>query len=632
MICDEPVPKEEEPILECLLNYRNQLNTLKQDRHTYLNSGTIYEIYHKVLTKVHLLYEIRGFTEASNVQKLQSNRVDSVLDDVMQLTSLSFITCGLKNTAPATFAHLSTVQRLLEHLEESKVYTFHDLSPIKERLLEIEDIVKKNAYQHIHSEDTQSNNLLSISDNELVKLEKENDATEDFLLKNKLNECLDEYHRIENKIEKIDPQLEELVQKLYSMRRELLSVTISSKNNNNKLFVHKTVKKSVEESLGNDSAIEDDNEIQAFITACSERLKSIEDSDIVSSDYIQTLSGYSVFFGLLDECHDLVNDLVHQQIYDNDNNTYYNNPFLQQIYQKLIDIKTSLENLVVTRRWTLRETDLFHYQKQLSDIEKLRSGSSFRDPSDKENDPFKDENKSPSILLYLLRRCYAIIYKLIESSEPISESLQRIHSHLSTVRRCLLQIKRMGGVDNERELYPYQLKLSSIDNKRVDGKFYDEDGKIPEGQASLNVLLSECFDIIQELKVEAEERNEGLEQEESDDENNVSERLAKDSSDREEIEQFEGSEDEDDEASTALKKSARRESIPFTKDSSNRDVSELEQPNEEKEIEELRKQLQKLKYERQKKTMDQSYVDSDDGSEFSYGSSMPVSLTPSNKM
>lgn len=64
----------------------------------------------------------------------------------------------------------------------------------------------------------------------------------------------------------------------------------------------------------------------------------------------------------------------------------------------------------------------------------------------------------------------------------------------------------MGGVDNDRELYPYQMKLASLDNMRVDGKFYDTDGNIPEGQGTLNALLAECFDIIHELKIEAEER------------------------------------------------------------------------------------------------------------------------------
>lgn len=619
MINNEPVPTAEEPILECLLNIRNDLFALKQNRQKYLNSRTIYEIYHKVLIKVHHLFEIR-YSEKNSMS--HSNRVDSVLDDVMQIISLSFITCGLKNTAPATFAHLSTVQRLLEHLEESKVYTVHDLSPIKERLDEIEEIVKKNAYNHVHSEDTTKDNT-STEFEDISAIEKENDATEDLLLKNKLDECILEYNRIESKIESIDPKLTQYVESLYSLRRQLLSVTISFKNNGNKLFVHHTIKESMnnntplkEEAVAEDD--EDDDEIKAFIKNCSSKLKEIDESELVLSGLAQSLSGFPVFSGLLDECHDLVNDLIHQKVYVDDNNNYYENPFLQQIYQKLIDTKTSLENLVVTRRWTLRETDLFSYQKQLNDIEKLRVGPTFKNPEDPKGDAFENEKKSPSILIYLLRRCYAIIYKLLESSEPISESMQRIHNQLSTVRRCLLEIKRMGGVDDERELYPYQLKLASIDNMRVDGKFYDEDGNIPEGQGSLNVLLSECFDIVQELKIEADERD--ASSIDSDDE----------------MDDLPIEEMKNDDLST--NKSRRRDSVPFTKDPTNRDISELERPNEEKEIEELRKQFQKLKYEKQKKMMDPSYDDSEDldyddsVSEFSYGSSVPVSLTPSHKL
>lgn len=111
------------------------------------------------------------------------------------------------------------------------------------------------------------------------------------------------------------------------------------------------------------------------------------------------------------------------------------------------------------------------------------------------------------ILLYMLRRCYLLIYKLLESLEPVSESLQPILNQLSTVRRCLLEIKRIDGLSKLKELYPYQFKLASLDNLRQDGKFY-VNGTIPEGQGLLNALLAECFDIMDELKIELEEKEE----------------------------------------------------------------------------------------------------------------------------
>lgn len=44
------------------------------------------------------------------------------------------------------------------------------------------------------------------------------------------------------------------------------------------------------------------------------------------------------------------------------------------------------------------------------------------------------------------------------------------------------------------------MKLASLDNLRVDGKFLDKDKEIPEGQGICNSLLSECYDILYELQ------------------------------------------------------------------------------------------------------------------------------------
>lgn len=106
-------------------------------------------------------------------------------------------------------------------------------------------------------------------------------------------------------------------------------------------------------------------------------------------------------------------------------------------------------------------------------------------------------------LLYLIRRGYAYIYQLLIASEPVSEALLPIYNQLLTLRKCLVEVKKAGGVSNPRELYPYSMKLNSIDNMRVDGKF--QIGKdIPEGQGSVNDLLAECYDLAYELRTEAE--------------------------------------------------------------------------------------------------------------------------------
>lgn len=504
----QEVPAEEEEILNYLLGVRNLLGQLKQNRRQYLNSKEVQATYQQVLTKVRELDSIRknnhatpssGATTLIHSTELH-NRVDSVLDDVFQLLSLCFLTVGLKNSAPATYASLSTVQSLLEHLNESNVFTLHDLRPIKERLAEISKIVEKSTYNNAALELEASDAQLAEQDRKLYEERNKNKIEEDLLLRAKLQHCLDEYHSTESKVEEIDPHLTSIMEKLFQIRRGLLSLAATAKKSNLSLVEERELqnKHLVSQEYVNTKIDELDKELIDLESHRDEngKFKSLETNEVEEK-------GQNVLNGLLDDCHDLINDLSHQR-----NGGIELDAKLQPIYEQLIDIKTSLENLLVTRRWTLRETDLFTYQKQLGEIDNLRVNGKFPTSS--------GDSKGQSILLYLLRRCYAIIYKLLESSEPVSESLQPIHNQLSTVRRCLLELKRMGGVNNGRELYPYQMKLASLDNLRTDGKFYDSDGNIPEGQGTLNALLAECFDILHELKIEAQERAESGSAQQSD--------------------------------------------------------------------------------------------------------------------
>ncbi|CAI4828202.1 BDM_1a_G0053040.mRNA.1.CDS.1 [Saccharomyces cerevisiae] len=503
------VPKEEESILNYLLEVRSSLAKLKQNRTQYLNSKDVQTTYQHVLTKVRELDDIRKNSHETPAKSAATlihstelhNRVDSVLDDVFQLLSLCFLTVGLKNSAPATYASLSTVESLLEHLNESNVFTHHDLSPIKERLEEISKIVEQKNSSPAYDEDGNDDRLREI-DNE----RKKNKIEEDLLLRAKLKHCKDEYDILEGKLEEIDPSLSTVMEKLFRIRRGLLSLVASAKKtmsksdiNTNSLLQEQNDLQTNNETLTDDKHLVSQEYVHEKLSVLKNELSELESNRDDSGKFKSLEShqvaekGQSVLNGLLDDCHDLVNDLSHQK-----NGGLTLDPYLQPIYEQLIDIKTTLENLMITRRWTLRETDLFSYQKKLNEIDNKRINGKFPTKS--------QDSKGQSILLYLLRRCYAIIYKLLESSEPVSEALQPIHNQLSTVRRCLLELKRMGGVNNERELYPYQMKLASLDNLRTEGIFYDSDGNIPEGQGILNALLAECFDILHELKVEAEER------------------------------------------------------------------------------------------------------------------------------
>jgi hypothetical protein len=51
------------------------------------------------------------------------------------------------------------------------------------------------------------------------------------------------------------------------------------------------------------------------------------------------------------------------------------------------------------------------------------------------------------------------------------------------------------------------LKLNSIDNMRIDGKFYIGND-IPEGQGSVNSLLAECYELAYDLRAAVDEDKE----------------------------------------------------------------------------------------------------------------------------
>jgi len=168
------------------------------------------------------------------------------------------------------------------------------------------------------------------------------------------------------------------------------------------------------------------------------------------------------------------------------------------VYKTLVEIRNQLEKLSLTQAWSLRETDLYDYQRQLDRIDESRVNGNFKDADGNFAELYVQRT-----LLYLIRRSYAYIYYLMVSSEPVSEALLPVYNQLQTLKRCLVEVKNSGGVSSPRELYPYSMKLNSLDNMRVDGKFM-VGNDIPEGQGIVNELLAECFDLSYELRIAAE--------------------------------------------------------------------------------------------------------------------------------
>lgn len=471
------MPDNEKAMLATLVELRKELTDLKTDRATYLKSSDINRLYGQVVEQVSELNRIRADPDL----EAEYNRVDVVLDDVFQLLSLSFMTIGHNKSAAATYASLATVRRLLTHLQESMIYTDNDFAPVQSRLSEIGAILES---------------------------QKDENPEVIALIKRELRICTEALKKVEAAYTHLSPELSAVLSKVVAIRRAIMNIAAKPHSTPAEL---KPLLKDLQEIER--ARLDDDGR---FVTDSGQ---VVEDKDV------------GLLTGQIDDCFELIKDYEAA--------TDRVDPALAPVYSELIHLKSSLENLLITHRWTLRETDLYSYQKKLQEIDDFRVDGKFVPRTAKKGDKSSDSCIKPdapsadapsdaktneasevtsdfdklsikpskltgqSILLYLLRRCYAMLYKLLESSEPISEALTPLHNQLKTMRRFLLDVKRMGGLSSVRELYPYQLKLRSIDNQRVDGKFMAGDS-IPEGQGMVNALLAECFDICHELQVDYE--------------------------------------------------------------------------------------------------------------------------------
>lgn len=123
-------------------------------------------------------------------------------------------------------------------------------------------------------------------------------------------------------------------------------------------------------------------------------------------------------------------------------------------YDVLVGIRNDLEKLSLTQAWSLRETDLYDFQRQLDKFDESRENGNWVDDRARPADLWTQRT-----MLYLIRRSYAYIYSFMIASEPVSEGLLPIYNQLQTLKRCLIEVKKNGGVSSVRELYPYSMKV-----------------------------------------------------------------------------------------------------------------------------------------------------------------------------
>ncbi|KAF8582750.1 hypothetical protein K439DRAFT_1647471 [Ramaria rubella] len=427
-------------------NIRNRLTALKKDRGEYVKAHDVLSLYQAVVKQVTRLNDVR------DEQQPHKNRLDTTLADVFSLMSLFFLTIGKTKECPATYCQIATIRQLLDHMNESAVYSEKDLTTFQTRLEELREIVRKDVESGLHPE-------------AMAKL-----------LERQLNECDKILISMEDSLSVLSVELIPLHEKLVNLRRHLVTLTAK------------------------------EGSVKHELKPLQEELRKIDakrvDGKFLGPGGSSVPTSQALLSSLIEECFDISQEVRAREVSKNVASS------LKPIYDRLSEIRAELENLVLTHRWSLRETDLWNYSLSLREIDKMRVDGKFVDA----------EGNRPTgqyVLLYLLRRCYGLIYRLLSSSEPVSEELMPIANKLSTVKNCLNEVLKYGGPFSPRDLYPYQLALHQIDSLRKDGKFVGSDGSIPEGQGIVMAHLNECHELVEMLK---EAMDEGDDEEDSIDE------------------------------------------------------------------------------------------------------------------
>ncbi|KUI72607.1 hypothetical protein VM1G_08547 [Cytospora mali] len=341
--------------------------------------------------------EVRKVNEVRSMSSEDAgeNRLDKVMESCFQLLSLFFMTIGRTNEAPAAYSLTSTIKRLLDHLTESNLFSAKDLDSMAKTLDHLSKTVNETDSRHSPY---------------LVKL-----------LSKRVSLCQTSLRNLQKQLEALDDTLLHVHEKLISILRSM--------------------------SLANTKAKFNTSEVEKLQAQLKEIDAQRQDGKFVAVDG-NVVKGSDQVSELLSRClawSDIVLErkgVIPEQ--------------WRKIYDVLYGIRNDLDKLSITPAWSLRETDLYDYQRQLDQIDEARVDGNWLDD---EGNPA--ELYVQRTMLYLIRRSYGYIYHFMVLSEPVSEALLPVYNQLSTLKRCLVEVKNSGGVSTARELYPYSMKADA---------------------------------------------------------------------------------------------------------------------------------------------------------------------------
>lgn len=273
------------------------------------------------------------------------NRTDAILKDVSQLLSLFFLTIGKSREAPATLCQLSIMKQLLDHMNESGVYTEADLQQFQTRLNELKDIIHRAVNKGSDESDKEDKEEEDKEDNK-----KEEDTPDDKQADKEKETKEKRPYRNEDDEEKLAPGLKRLLcRKLEICQRTLNTLVESLSVVSHELTpIHQRLIQ-IRRQLAAIAARPKPS--KADVESLQEELRKI-DSKRVDGKFLvaggNVPDGQALLAGLLEENFEIVQEVVARQ-----EDVAFP---LKPIYDRLSEMRAQLERLVLTHRWTLRET------------------------------------------------------------------------------------------------------------------------------------------------------------------------------------------------------------------------------------------------------------------------------------
>ena len=98
----------EQPVLDRLLTIRAKLSAVKRNRTTYLRMEDIAPLRLDTEKELQILTDLRGGKLLDESRQL--NRVDDVLDEILQMLSLCFLSLGKKGESPAVYSQVAAIK------------------------------------------------------------------------------------------------------------------------------------------------------------------------------------------------------------------------------------------------------------------------------------------------------------------------------------------------------------------------------------------------------------------------------------------------------------------------------------------------------------------------------------------